>query len=80
MEAEREGEKDRQVQGPSLQPVTHRLLPSMSAGTVEEQRAGYKFGFVSLCLMSGKLIARGLSFLFCTINVVIPTFQGGCKD
>lgn len=33
------------------------------------------------CVMSGKLIALGLRFLFCTIRVIIPTLQGGCcKD
>lgn len=55
-------------------PVTHPLLPSMSGcvGTVEEQRAGYILSFVSLCSMSGKLIALDLSFHFCTIRVEIP--------
>lgn len=65
MEVEREGGKDRQVVDPLCCSVTHSLLPSKSGcvGTVEEQRADYKFGLVSLCSMSGKLIALGLSFL-----------------
>lgn len=46
---------------------------------------GPEFKFLALCLvsclMSGKLIALGLSFLLCTITVIIPTLQGGgCKD
>lgn len=84
MAAESEGGKARQAQRPSLLPCPSPppLLPSMSecVGTVEGQRAGYTFGFISLCMMAGKLIALGLGFLFCTISVVIPTFQGGCKD
>jgi hypothetical protein len=34
-----------------------------------------------ICLTSTKLIALGLSFLFCTIRVMIPALQGDCyKD
>lgn len=81
---EREGGKARQAWGPFRLPCHSPLplLPSRSGcvGTAEEQKAGDRLGFVSFCLMSGKLIAPGLGFLFCTISVVIPTFQGGCED
>lgn len=83
-EREREGGKARQAWGPSRLPCHSALplLPSRSGcvGTAEEQKAGDRLGFVSFCLMSGKLIAPGLGFLFCTISVVIPTSQGGCED
>lgn len=46
---------------------------------------GPELKILALCLVScgtpGKLIALGLSFLFCTISRIIPTLQGGCcKD
>lgn len=75
MEAEREGGKDRQALGPSLLPCLSLTLSSRlrgCVGTVGEQRAGYMFSFVSLCSVSGKIIALDLSFLFCTIRVEIP--------
>ena len=45
----------------------------------EQRRTGvHIFGSLVSCVMFGKLIALGLSFLFCTIAVMIPTLQGSC--
>lgn len=52
--------------------LSHTPSVSGCVGTVEEHRAGYTLSFVSVCSMSGKLIALDLSFLFCAIRVEIP--------